>query len=76
MHQHISILTQRGLVTIPMEIREKLGLQAGDKIEFEMEEGQVVLKKLIPFDLGYHRALESQFSEWNSKEDDEAYKDL
>ena len=41
-------LTSKGQVTIPREIRERLGLQQGDQIEFESENGKMVIRKLVP----------------------------
>lgn len=76
MHLHISTLTQKGQATIPAEIRHELGLLVGDKIEFKILNGQVVLKKMQPFDFEYHQALGTQLSEWNSKEDNDAYNSL
>ena len=45
-------LTTKGQVTIPLEVRERLGLKAGDRIEFRLgPEGEVVLtSKRIPFE--------------------------
>lgn len=40
-----STLTSRGQTTIPKAIREALGLQPGDRVEFLVEEGQVVLRR-------------------------------
>lgn len=71
-----STLTTKYQATIPAGIRERLDLHAGDKIGFEYEDGKVHIVKLQPFDLVYHQALESTLSEWNSKEDDEAFHDL
>lgn len=77
MHLSNSTITQKGQATIPIEIRNELDLQPGDKIVFEIiREGEVVIKKLKPFDYDYHRNLSNTLSEWNSKEDDEAFDDL
>jgi AbrB family looped-hinge helix DNA binding protein len=38
-------LTSRGQTTIPKAIREELRLQPGDRIEFILEEDQVVLRR-------------------------------
>ena len=39
-------LTRQGQISIPKKIREKLGLQAGDKvIFFEDEKGQIVIQE-------------------------------
>jgi len=40
-----STLTSRGQTTIPKPIREALGLQPGDRVEFLVKEGQVVLRR-------------------------------
>lgn len=71
-----STLTTKYQATIPAEIRDKLELHAGDKICFECDNGRVYIVKLKPFDLAYHQALEMTLSEWNSTEDDEAFRDL
>lgn len=41
----VSRLTSKGQVTVPKAIRERLGLQEGDRVAFVEEDGQVVLKK-------------------------------
>ena len=38
-------MSSKGQITVPVEIREKLNLQKGDQIEFELE-GNVV--KMLP----------------------------
>lgn len=73
---HITTLTQKGQATIPLVIRKKLDLHPGDKIAFEVMDGDVCIKKIQPFDYAYHQALSKTLSEWSSKEDDEAYEDL
>jgi len=40
-----STLSEKGQITIPKEIREYLGLRAGDKVLFLVEEDRVVLVK-------------------------------
>ena len=40
---HSSALTVKGQITIPVDIRKKLGLHPGDKIGFLIEDGHVVL---------------------------------
>jgi AbrB family looped-hinge helix DNA binding protein len=41
----ITSLTTKGQVTIPKAIRDELGLRPFDKIRFEIENGEVKLKK-------------------------------
>ncbi len=43
-------LTSKGQVTIPKAVRDRLGLRAGDKIDFVEEDGKVVLSKDITGD--------------------------
>jgi AbrB family looped-hinge helix DNA binding protein len=38
-------VTSKGQVTIPMEIRERLGIQPNTEVDFEVRRGQVVLRK-------------------------------
>jgi antitoxin PrlF len=40
---HSSALTVKGQITIPVDIRKKLGLNPGDKIGFLIEDDHVVL---------------------------------
>ena len=40
-------ITSKGQVTIPVEIREKLGLLPDTDVEFEMEGNTVCLKKAV-----------------------------
>lgn len=71
-----SKVTQKYQATIPLKVREKLGIQAGDQLVFEQtEEGIIQIKKKPsnPLDRDYLSAIETTLSEWNSPEDDEAY---
>lgn len=75
---NISKITATGQITIPIEIRNFLHIQKGDKLLFEIDKKKsVVLKRLRPLDTKFAKALESTLSsEWNSDEDNEAYNDL
>jgi len=42
-------LTSKGQVTVPVEIREKLNLQTGDKLDFEIENGAI---RVVPIGKG------------------------
>jgi len=39
-----SSLSSKGQVTIPQEIRNRLGVAAGDRIDFVPDEGQIVIR--------------------------------
>ncbi len=38
-----SIMTNRGQITIPAEIREKLHLHSGNKLEFLLQDEQIIM---------------------------------
>ncbi len=58
-------VTGKGQITIPKEVRERMGIQPGDQLEFVETEGLYHLKKRIdesPFNKwwGYLKHLEGQ----------------
>jgi AbrB family looped-hinge helix DNA binding protein len=71
-----SRLSSKGQVTIPIEIRRKLGLEPGDLVLYELEGERVLLRRAAPFDVAFHAALSESLEEWGSVEDDEAFRDL
>ena len=72
----ISKVTTKYQATIPQEIREFLGVKQGDAVAYEIEGGEVKLRRASPLDLAYHGAVAATLTEWNSKADDDAYRDL
>jgi len=73
---NVATITQKGQATIPAKVRKALGLHPGDKISFEITDGDVIVKKIQAFDYEYHRSLTNTLSEWTSEDDEEAYEDL
>lgn len=71
-----SKLTSKYQATIPGVVREALDLHAGDAIAFEIEDGEIRLRKARPMDLAFTHALEGTLSEWESEADEEAYREL
>ncbi len=72
-----SRLTSKGQATVPASIRKKLNLKPGDTVVFEeAEAGSIRLRKAEPVDMEFLSALESTLYEWNSENDDQAYRDL
>lgn len=69
-------LTTKYQTTIPKNIRKKLNLEKGDYITFEEVDGVIFIRKMTPFDAEYAKSIESTLSEWDNKEDDEAFNDL
>lgn len=41
---HFSTMTSKGQLTVPQEIRKRLGLQTGDRVEFVVEEDRTVIR--------------------------------
>jgi AbrB family looped-hinge helix DNA binding protein len=39
-----STISSKGQVTVPIEVRHRLGLREGDRVEFVFEEGHTVLR--------------------------------
>nr|WP_279184679.1 type II toxin-antitoxin system PrlF family antitoxin [Acetobacter syzygii] len=69
-----SRLTSKSQTTIPQAVRATLGLQPGDEIGYIVENGQVILTRVLataeqddPF---------ATFGEWNSVADQQAYAGL
>ena len=70
-------ISSKGQVTIPANVRKKLHLETGDTLAWETEaDGRIWVRRLEPLDLDYLAAVSGTLSEWNSREDDEAYRDL
>jgi AbrB family looped-hinge helix DNA binding protein len=41
-----STISSKGQVTVPQEIRNRIGLSAGDRVEFVVENGQTLIRPL------------------------------
>jgi antitoxin PrlF len=41
---HFSTISSKGQLTVPQEIRKRLGLQTGDRVEFVVEEDRTVIR--------------------------------
>lgn len=76
MHQTAK-LTSKGQVTVPVEVRKALHLKSGDTLVWEVQEnGKIIVYRVEAVDVDYLSALNDTLSEWNSAEDDEAYRNL
>ena len=72
----VSKLTSKYQAIIPKKVRDLLSLQAGDRIAFEIEKGEVRLRKAGQVDLAHLSSIESGLSEWSSAADSRGYDDL
>lgn len=73
-------LTSRHQITVPKDVREALGLKAGDHVRFELRDGEAVIAREKPVrasaDAEWVEMMKLAMPEWFSEEDDEAYGDL
>lgn len=45
MKERLSVVTRKGQVTVPAEIREALGIKEGDKVAFVVEDDRIELRR-------------------------------
>jgi antitoxin PrlF len=75
----VTRLTAKHQTTIPAEVRRVLGLRAGDQVEFSVEGSTVMLRKAEPRlseDLVFRLVQAHAMRDWDTPEDDEAFRDL
>lgn len=72
----ISKVTVKYQATIPLEVREFLGVRQGDAVEYRIEKGEVKLKRVTTPDTEYLEAIQKSLTEWDTKADDAAFRDL
>lgn len=72
-----SKLTSKYQATVPNEVRKHLRLKKGDRVAYELlSDGTVVLRKPTPLDMQYLDSVNTSLSEWESEDDEQAYKNL
>ena len=69
-------ITAKGQLTIPKKIRMAALLEEGDVVSFVLENERIVLRKLPSGEDAYLRGVQETLVEWNSAEDDDAWRDL
>ena len=72
-------ITEKGQIAIPKDIREMGGFKEGSKVAILAFEDRIELRKMEQISEKMFTALASEKSlakDWNSKEDDEAWKNL
>jgi antitoxin PrlF len=72
----VARITSKGQMTIPMRVRQAAQLAAGDVVSFAVSGGEVTMHKLVPGSDEYLRAVQGTLGEWNSPEDEEAWRGL
>ena len=72
-----SKITSKYQATIPKAVRDVLHLKAGDTVVFQVIDKKIiVIKKAKPFDKEYLRAVQHTLTEWESENDEEAFRHL
>ena len=75
----VTRLTTKHQTTIPLEVRRTLELKAGDQVEFRVEGATVTLRKAelrLTDDLAFRLVQTHAMRDWDTPEDDEAFRDL
>jgi AbrB family looped-hinge helix DNA binding protein len=75
----VTRLTSKHQTTIPVEVRRALDLEAGDRVEFQVEGNTARLRKAEPRlsdDLVFRLVQAHAMRDWDTPEDDEAFRDL
>ena len=73
---HVAKVTSKGQATIPSKVRKALGVEAGDSVLFTVDGDTVTLKRAEKLDAGFLKLASESFSDWNTEEADEAFRDL
>ena len=70
-------VTAKGQATIPKRIREAAHIREGDMLAFDLDSNNRITIKRIDAPIDHElSALQETLSEWNSPQDDEAWRDL
>ena len=75
----MSRVTSKYQATVPADVRAALGVEAGDQLVWEVEDGVAHVRKVkaAPIDIEWHAAISATLAdEWLSDEDEEGYRDL
>ena len=66
----MSKVSSKWQTTIPSEVREELGLKPGDLIQYSLDSGKLILRKISIEDVVYLKLIEKTLNEWEGDEDD------
>ncbi len=72
----VTKLTTKGQTTIPSKVRKILGVKPGDSVLFAIDGETVTVKRAERLDAGFLKLATDSFSDWNTPEADEAFRDL
>lgn len=66
----------RGQTTIPKRVHAAANLNVGDTLAFEVQADHLIVRKMAVVQDAYLHGVEHTLDEWNSPEDEEAWRDL
>ena len=71
-------VSSKAQTVLPKEVRRKLGIRPGDTVRFRETDHGIVIEKVDKLDLGDRDPIDpfAAFTEWMTREEDEAWKDL
>ncbi len=72
----VARITAGGQARIPKPIRDAVGLAEGDTIAFEVVGDYVLMRRVVPDADGYLQSVTRTMSEWDSPENEAAWRDL
>lgn len=55
--KYSSTLTSKGQLTVPKQVRRRLGLREGDRVEFVLEADRTVIRREVPDDNPFQQYL-------------------
>jgi len=71
-----SRITTKYQATVPADVRAALGLKAGDTLAWDVREKIVTVRKARALDVAFAAAVSTTLEEWDSPEDEAAWRDL
>ena len=66
----------RGQITIPKRVRAAANLNVGDTLAFVVQADHLVVRKMPVAQNAYLHGLADTLDEWNSPQDEDAWRDL
>ena len=75
-NRFVTKVTSKGQATIPSAVRALLGVRGGDSVMFSIDGDTVTVKRAERLDAGFLRLATESFSDWNTPEADEEFRDL
>lgn len=69
--QYTSTVSSKGQTTLPAGVRRLLHVEPGDTISYEPDQDFVRIRKALPLELSWAKALERTLDEWSGPDDDD-----